>query len=186
MAPKLELVFTMRGYMDPQNIVNLKAIKSGPHRIIVPMNRGFIEGSGLKAQVLPGSGDWILVRALPFFQSDLSLFFKLNDNLYQTDPKTNVSNLDVRIQARTDNGHSLFIHYNGKLKANDKVNKVLSFAPDAKSTEYGDQEWFATPIVETSDPDFKWVEESVFVGQGHFVVEQSASAVEYQIYRVVN
>lgn len=53
----------MRGYMDAENSVNLNAIKSGPHRIIVPMNRGFLEGSGLKAQVLPGSGDWILVRA---------------------------------------------------------------------------------------------------------------------------
>ena len=67
-----------------------------------------------------------------------------------------------------------------------KVDKVLSFAPDAKSTNYGDHEWFATPIVETSDPKFKWVEASVFVGQGHFVVEPNQSAVEYQIYRVVN
>lgn len=67
MAPKLELVFTMRGYMDPENTVNLNAIKSGPHRIVVPINGGFIEGSGLKAQVLPGSGDWILVRSLLFF-----------------------------------------------------------------------------------------------------------------------
>jgi hypothetical protein len=66
MAPKLEHVFTMRGYMDAVNSVNLSAIKSGPHRIIVPINGGFIEGSGLKAQVLPGSGDWILVRE-PFF-----------------------------------------------------------------------------------------------------------------------
>ncbi|QKX62844.1 uncharacterized protein TRUGW13939_10009 [Talaromyces rugulosus] len=163
MAPKLEHVFTMRGYMDAGNTVNLNAIKSGPHRIIVPINGGFVEGSGLKAQVLPGSGDWIL-----------------------TDPATDVSHLDVRIQARTDNGHSLYVHYNGKLKANDKVNKVLSFASDAKSTDYGDQEWFATPIVETSDPNFKWVEESVFVAQGRFVVEESRSAVEYQIYRVVN
>lgn len=97
-----------------------------------------------------------------------------------------MSHLDVRIQARTENGHSLHIHYNGKLKANDKVNKVLTFASDAKSTDYGDQEWFATPIIETSDPKFKWVEESVFVGQGHFVVEPTGSAVEYQIYRVVN
>jgi hypothetical protein len=62
----------------------------------------------------------------------------------------------------------------------------LGFAPDAKSTDYGDQEWFATPIVETSDPKFKWVEESVFVAQGHFVVDESGSAVEYQIYRAVN
>ncbi|CRG88086.1 hypothetical protein PISL3812_05113 [Talaromyces islandicus] len=163
MAPKLELVFTMRGYLDVENCVDLKAIKSGPHRAIVPINGGFIEGSGLKAQVLPGSGDWIL-----------------------TDPTTGVSDLDVRIQARTDDGHSLYVHYNGKLKANDKVDKVLSFAPDAKTTNYGDHEWFITPIVETSDPKFKWVEESVFIGQGHFIVDSTGSAVEYQIYRIVN
>lgn len=74
MPPKLELVFNTRGYMDLQNTVNLNAIKSGPHRIIVPMNRGFIEGSGLKVQILPDSGEWILVRALYLFSSLISLF----------------------------------------------------------------------------------------------------------------
>lgn len=62
MAPKLELAFTMRGYMDKENSHDLKAMKAGPTRIMVPMNRGFIKGSGLDAKLTPGSGDWILVR----------------------------------------------------------------------------------------------------------------------------
>ena len=42
--------------------MNVGAVKDGPHRIIVPINKGFLEGSGLKADVLPGSGDWLLVN----------------------------------------------------------------------------------------------------------------------------
>jgi hypothetical protein len=61
MTPKLEPCCTMRGYMSKENSVTLSDIKSGPSRIIVPMTHGFIEGSGVKAEILPGSGDWILV-----------------------------------------------------------------------------------------------------------------------------
>lgn len=61
MAPQLQVVFKMRGYMSKQNTVNLKAIKSGASRIIVPITHGFIKGSGLEAEILPGGGDWILV-----------------------------------------------------------------------------------------------------------------------------
>lgn len=61
MAPIFEHVFTMRGYMSKENTVDLKAIKSGASRIIVPITHGFIKGSGLEAEILPGGGDWILV-----------------------------------------------------------------------------------------------------------------------------
>lgn len=61
MAPKLERFFTMRGYMSKENTVDLKAIKGGASRIIVPITHGFIKGSGLEAEILPGGGDWILV-----------------------------------------------------------------------------------------------------------------------------
>lgn len=107
-------------------------------------------------------------------------------NFVQFDPSTNVSHLNVRIQARTPDGHSLYVHYNGILKVNEAGGKVLSWAPDARTTNYGDQEWFAGPIIETSDPKLKWMETSLFVGQGHFVVEDKEEAVEYEIYKVVN
>lgn len=61
MGPKLELCCTMRGYMSKENTVTLDGIKGGPSRIIVPITHGFIVGPGVKAEVLPGSGDWILV-----------------------------------------------------------------------------------------------------------------------------
>ena len=63
---------------------------------------------------------------------------------------------------------------------------MLSGATDAKSTEYGDQEWFITPHIETSSEKFKWMEETVWLGQGHWIVDDKGSAVEYQLYRVMN
>lgn len=50
--------------MSQENSVDLKAIKSGPYRIIVPITHGFLRGSGLEATLLPGGGDWILVGVL--------------------------------------------------------------------------------------------------------------------------
>jgi hypothetical protein len=67
MGPKLEHAFTMRGYMNKENSLDLKTIKFGPQRIIVPITHGFIEGSGLKAEIVPGGGDWILVLSLPLY-----------------------------------------------------------------------------------------------------------------------
>lgn len=64
--------------------------------------------------------------------------------------------------------------------------KALAGADGAKSTEYGDHEWFAGPIIETDDANFKWVETTLFVGQGRYVVDEEGAAVEYQIYKVVN
>jgi hypothetical protein len=69
MAPKLELAFTMRGYMSKENSLNLDAIKGGPSRIIVPITHGTLEGSGLNAKLLSGGGDWILVQPQMRFNS---------------------------------------------------------------------------------------------------------------------
>jgi hypothetical protein len=55
---------------------------------------------------------------------------------------------------------------------------------DATTTQYGDHELFATPIMETSDPDLKWVESSVWVAEGRWTVEAGKVAIEYEIYRV--
>ncbi len=64
MAPKLEKTFTMRGYMDQKNSHDLKAIWTGPSRIIVPIVSGFLKGPGVDAEIVPGGGDWILVGGL--------------------------------------------------------------------------------------------------------------------------
>lgn len=94
--------------------------------------------------------------------------------------------IDVRTSAQTSEGHGFYIYYRGILKGDEKATKVLTFAPDAQSTEFGDHSWFTTPRIETSHPDFKWVESSVFVGQGRLIADSTGTAMEYQISRVVN
>jgi hypothetical protein len=62
MAPHLEKRFTMRGYTSKDGTCDLKAMRGGPSRLIVPVTSGFIKGAGIEAEVLQGGGDWPLVR----------------------------------------------------------------------------------------------------------------------------
>lgn len=61
MAPKLELAFTMRSYVSIEQNVGIGAVKGGLLRSWSPITHGYIKGSGLDAQVLPGGGDVPLV-----------------------------------------------------------------------------------------------------------------------------
>jgi hypothetical protein len=72
------------------------------------------------------------------------------------------------------------------VKIDEAITKVLTRAKDAKSTEFGDHDWFITPVIETSDEKFKWVENTLFVAQGRLVVDEKGSAIEYQIFKVGN
>jgi hypothetical protein len=58
-------------------------------RRIVYVKRGEFSGPDLKGQVLPGGGDWVLMR------------------------RDGVSELDVRITLRTDDGALIFVSYRG-------------------------------------------------------------------------
>ncbi|KIX00767.1 uncharacterized protein Z518_09832 [Rhinocladiella mackenziei CBS 650.93] len=164
MAPKLEIAFTMRAYLNKANVLDLGAIKSGPQRVIVPISHGFLDGSGVHATILPGGSDWSLVNT-----------------------SGNTIHLDVRTQARSDDEKNFYIHYNGVVKFDESLVGFFQWGQDAKTTSFGDHHWFTMPIMETNHTEYKWVEETVFVGQGRCVVDSDgAQAVEYQIYRVMN
>jgi len=155
---------TMRGYLSKENTIDLKAIKGGPQRIVVPVTSGFIRGTGpaegLEAEILPSSGDWLLL-----------------------DTSTGTAHLDVRVSARTPAGEGIYIHYLGHLKINEAAEKVFEWSPDAKSTQFGDLEFWCSPNIETGSDKFKWVEAVAWVGRGRFVVDEKGTAVEHQIHR---
>lgn len=102
------------------------------------------------------------------------------------DPTTSTAHLNVRIIASTNSGDTLYLHYPGILKMNETVSKIIDAAEDAKATEYGDNEWFTTPVIETSSKEFKWLESTVLVGQGRWHIDEQGTAAEYEIYRLVN
>jgi hypothetical protein len=191
---------TVRGYIAVGNdLLKVNNVMNGSQRMFVPVTGGSIKGvgpaEGLEAEVNPASSDGLLVRIItcsPWRAANLihnllvDCILTLEILRLQMNPATNTAHLNVRIGARSSTGEAIFVQYQGILKVTEAGGKVFSGAPDAKSTEYGDQEWFISPIIETGAEKFKWMEETVWVGQGHFVVDEKGSAVEYQVYRVVN
>ncbi|KAF2728098.1 hypothetical protein EJ04DRAFT_581589 [Polyplosphaeria fusca] len=163
--PSLTQHFTVRAYLGKQAL-QLKNIKSGPTRIIIPITDGFVRGKNFSAQIT-GGGDWPL-----------------------SNPTTSTLHLNVRLQATTPSGSALYIHYPGTLKLDDLIQKAFSRAPDAQSTLSGQHYWFSSPVMETDDAEWKWVEDVTWVGQGHMVVEGEGEgmrvAVEYEVYMVGN
>lgn len=61
---------------------------------------------------------------------------------------------------------------------------MLQYAPEAETTHFGDHYWFTAPTFETDDEALKWVEDSLFIGEGRFIVDEHGNGIEYQIYRV--
>ena len=102
------------------------------------------------------------------------------------DPSTGVSHVDVRTQARTSNGHYISIHYTGVVQNDEATGKVFGFGEDAKTTQFGDHQWFTGPKFETSDPALKWIEDAFWVGQGRCIVDEVGNWIEYEIFQVVN
>lgn len=179
----------MRGYLSTEHILDLKAIRSGPSRLVIPIAGGFIKGQDVEAEILPSGADWPLV-CLKFPKPPLHIQYRTsNTNTHpntQLDASTSIAHLDVRAQARMSNNHIIYVHYTGVLKIDEAISKVLSGAGDAKTTEFGDHQWFTAPEFETSDPALKWIEDAAWVGQGRVVVDERGSAVDYEIYRVTN
>jgi hypothetical protein len=63
MTPHLEKCFTIRGYISLQDMLDLKTVRNGTNRVIVPIIHGTVEGSGLKATITQGGSDSMTVRA---------------------------------------------------------------------------------------------------------------------------
>ncbi|QDS75188.1 hypothetical protein FKW77_008591 [Venturia effusa] len=155
MAPKLEKCFTMRAYLGKHDTVTLNTPGDATTKVILPLEIGWVEGSGLKADLMPGGSDWNSVSGPTF---------------------TPTKKVTLHCSRRSDS-QRVFL---GLVQT-----AVLSWSPEAKTTQFGDHTWFSQPIMETSDPAFKWVESTMFVGEGRFVVEERRTAVEYEIYKVV-
>ncbi|KAK6395939.1 hypothetical protein LTR65_010048 [Meristemomyces frigidus] len=163
MAPKLEHVFTLRAYISKDTTSQVGTVMGGPQRIVAPVLRGWMEGKGLeRCDIVQPFGDWL-----------------------QVDPSTGTVHVDVRGQIRTKEGHAIYTYYLGTMVMDSACGKAMSFADDAKTTEFGDHDFFTAPRFETSDPNLKWIESASFVGEGRFVVDDDRStAVEYAIYHL--
>lgn len=149
--PELVYEFTYRAQIDPPLDVGV-----GPagHRMVFAVTGGEVEGERLSGTILPGGGEWFLAGADGF------------------------GRVDVRLQMTTHDGANIYFQYFGVLELNDvTMGAIAAAAP----TDFEDHYFRTNPRLETGDPRYAWVNQTVFVGKGHAL---PGLLIEYDVYRV--
>lgn len=111
------------------------------HRNIVKSSGGTFEGHRLKGTVLPGGGDWFLMRP------------------------DGVAEGDVRDTYRTDDGHLIYLSYRAIMDLSPSVWERIFKNEPVDPPEY----YFrATPCFETGSEKYAWLNRTVAIASGRF------------------
>jgi hypothetical protein len=124
-------------------------------RHIIYVKGGAFEGPKLKGMVLPGGGDWLLVRP------------------------DDASELDVRGTLQTDDGHLIYVQYRGIIHAPpDILQRMRQGERDLDPSRY----YFrTTPVFETGSEKYGWINRIVTVGVGR----RTVTGVAYRVYAIL-
>jgi Protein of unknown function (DUF3237) len=148
---ELELEFTFEATLAPGSLM----LGHGPYgtRTVVSVAGGWVKGDRINGTLVGAGGDWVLVGADGF------------------------GRLDVRAQIQTDDSAVLYLSYTGLLEMNDKVAAAIG---GSSQTDFADHYFRTTPRLETGDPRYAWVNQTIFVGRGRL----GPGTVLYEVYRV--
>lgn len=130
---------------------------AGPQgqRIYLEVTGGEATGERFNARAVGGAGDWILVGPDGF------------------------GRIDVRLQFETADNARVYVQYFGLLEFNQVLATALA---TGAGTDYDDQYFRTAPRLETGDPRYAWMNQSVFVAKGRL---REGGGVEYEVYRAV-
>ena len=109
------------------------------NRQIFYVRSGTFQGPRLKGEVLPGGGDWFLVRP------------------------DGVGDLDVRATLRTDDGALIYAHYRGLLVAPGEVWARIGRGEEVPRDQYY---FYTAPMFQTGAPQYDWLNRIMAVGLG--------------------
>lgn len=148
--PRTEFLMQLRAELqDPQAVGETPL---GGRRIFL-VKGGTFAGARLHGVVLPGGGDWVLVR------------------------KDGVSQLDVRITLRCDDGSLIYVSYRGISDIPPGVRARIAKGEDVSPNEY----YFRiSPVFETASEKLGWLNRLVAIGVG----KRTATGVIYDIFAV--
>jgi hypothetical protein len=107
--------------------------------LIASVKGGTFEGPKLQGVVLPGGGDWLLIRP------------------------DGVRELDVRITLRTDDAHLIYMSYRGIFHISPEVLQRILYGEAVDPAAYYLR---TTPVFETAAEKYGWLNRTVAVGIG--------------------
>lgn len=137
--PRLEHLYDMHADLEAPQVVG--ATPLGMRQIFV-VKGGTVEGPRVKGKILPGGGDWALIRT---------------DGAVQ---------LDVRGTVQTDDGALIYATYSGLIVADPAVFGRLFQGEDVPLSEYY---FYTNPMFQTGAPQYAWLNQMIAIGRGKVV-----------------
>jgi len=123
------------------------------HRRVVNILGGPVSGAKLNGRVLPGGADWQVIRA------------------------DGVADLDARYTLETADGALIYVRNHGYRHGPAEVLEKLSLGKDVDPSLYYMR---TTPLFETGDPRYAWLNRLICVGTG----ARRKSSVELEVFEV--
>lgn len=137
--PTLEHIYGMHVDLEPPQMVG--QTPAGTRQIFV-VKGGTFEGPKLKGELLPGGGDWALLRS---------------DGAVQ---------LDVRASMRTEDGALIYGYYSGLIIASMAIYGRIFGGEDVPLSEYY---FYVNPMFQTAAPQYEWLNRKIAIGRGKVI-----------------
>jgi hypothetical protein len=132
-APLLEFAFEARVAIAPEEHVGHG---EGDEVIFVPITGGTVEGPRLRAEIVPGGGDWMVRRGGTYA-------------------------IEARYLMRADDGALIDVVNRGFYRASPETEAALAAG---EPVDPADVYFRTSPVFRTDAPDHRWLAETVFVG----------------------
>jgi Protein of unknown function (DUF3237) len=138
--------------------VEVDLLPFGPFgtRVLSNVTAGRFVGDRLKGEIVGASGDWALIGLDGFSRPDARLTFKTVD------------------------GALIYVQFFGVAKLTPGMRSIYGLGGETPMS-LGADYLFVHPRMETSDPRYSWVNQTMFIAEGHVLPGPRA---EYQVYRV--
>ena len=151
---ELKTEFLYRAHIDVDGFYQVGETFRGK-RTIVRVKGGLFEGPKLRGQILPGTGDWFVVRP------------------------GGVAEGDVRDTYRTHDGHVIYVSYRGIIDMAPEIWERVGRGEDVDPSEYYLR---GQPMFETAvGTPYSWLNNVLAVSVG----KQEALGVVYDVYQVL-
>ena len=134
--PRLEHLFDMHVDLETPQVIG--GAPAG-HRQIYIVKGGTVAGPRIKGTVLPGGGDWALMRT---------------DGAVQ---------LDVRATLETDDGALIYTTYSGLIILPPDVLERITGGEDVPLAEYY---FYTNPMFQTASESYAWLNQTIAIGRG--------------------
>lgn len=151
---KSEFLFSMDAELNPPDVAG-----PGPlgMRMIAIVKGGRFEGPGLSGELLPGGGDWALMRA---------------DGVLQ---------IDVRATLRSDDGAVIYASYGGRMDIPAELQPKVFDRTQAESVDPSAYYFRTCPLFETGAEKYAWLNRIQAVGIGRL----TSRGVAYDVHRIL-